>query len=517
MNKNIFKTTTVSKVKPADVKNEAGGKAYSLSSEKALANMACTGCFNGVYYSSAETQMKTYLELASQCHPDFVAKCAIYARQSGHMKDAPVVLLAYLSTVNSEIFTAAFPKVIQSVKDIRNFVQVMRSGVVGRKSLGTGPKKLVKNWLDSRTELSLFRSSIGTNPSLNDVIKMVHPRSNTAERDALFKYFLGKNCDMSKLPEEVQAFEAFKKGEGELPNVPFEMLTALSLKDSHWAELAKNMTWTQLRMNLATLARHNVFNDSNMEKFVAEKLADKEQVKRAKVFPYQLMSAFMHTDSTVPVRVKNALQDAMEHAIENVPSFDGDVKVFVDISGSMHSPATGNRGTVTSKVRCIDVAGLVAASILRKNQNAEVIPFGTDVVPVTLNSRDSVMTNAEKLARMNGGGTNCGAPFALVNQRKSKVDLIILLSDNMSWQSTQKNSYYGGTQVMQEWEQIKRRNPKAKLINMDITPYTSSQTESQKDILMVGGFSDAVFNVMHSFMQSDSDDHWVDVIKATEL
>ena len=61
-------------------------------------------------------------------------------------------------------------------------------------------------------------------------------------------------------------------------------------------------------------------------------------------------------------------------------------------------------------MRCIDVAALVAAAVLRKNPTAEVLPFEHGVVPVELNPRDSVMTNAAKLASIGGGGTNCSAP-----------------------------------------------------------------------------------------------------------
>jgi 60 kDa SS-A/Ro ribonucleoprotein len=62
-------------------------------------------------------------------------------------------------------------------------------------------------------------------------------------------------------------------------------------------------------------------------------------------------------------------------------------------------------------VQCVDVAALVAASVLRKNQSATVLPFEQAVVPVDLNSRDSVMTNAGRLASIGGGGTNCSARF----------------------------------------------------------------------------------------------------------
>ena len=113
-------------------------------------------------------------------------------------------------------------------------------------------------------------------------------------------------------------------------------------------------------------------------------------------FPYQLLSAFKAAEANdgIPREITEALQDAMEIATENVPAIDGKVWIFPDISGSMHSAVTGYRKGSTSTVRCLDVAALVAAAILRKNPTAEIIPFSDHVVKARLNPRDSVMTNA---------------------------------------------------------------------------------------------------------------------------
>src|SRR3712207_8227055 len=43
-----------------------------------------------------------------------------------------------------------------------------------------------------------------------------------------------------------------------------------------------------------------------------------------------------------------------------------------DVSGSMKSPVTGYRKGATSTVRCIDVAALVAAAVLRRSGEARV-------------------------------------------------------------------------------------------------------------------------------------------------
>ena len=50
----------------------------------------------------------------------------------------------------------------------------------------------------------------------------------------------------------------------------------------------------------------------------------------------------------MPREVREALQDAMEIAIANVPAIDGKVYVCPDVSGSMHSPVTGHRKGATT-------------------------------------------------------------------------------------------------------------------------------------------------------------------------
>merc|ERR1711969_185985 len=150
----------------------------------------------------------------------------------------------------------------------------------------------------------------------------------------------------------------------------------------------------------------------------------------------------------------------MEVAIGNVPSLGGRVVVCPDVSGSMSSPVTGYRRGATSAVRCIDVAALVAASVLRTNPSARVLPFETRVVDVVLNGRDSVLTNAAKLAAIGGGGTDCSAPLARLNAETAEVDLVFLVSDNESWVDAGNPRY--GTGTMREWNRLKARNPRGR-------------------------------------------------------
>ncbi len=203
----------------------------------------------------------------------------------------------------------------------------------------------------------------------------------------------------------------------------------------------------------------------------------------------------------------------MEVALENVPAIDGRVVVCPDVSGSMQSPVTGHRKGSTTAVRCVDVAALVAAALVRKNRGAEVLPFSDDVVPVRLNPRDSVLTNAKTLAGLPSGGTNCSAPLRRLNREKASADLVVLVSDNMSW----VDGAGGGrsTATMAEWETFRRRNPDARFVCLDIQPYGSTQAKERADILNVGGFSDAVFEILATFAKGELNaDHWVGVIES---
>jgi 60 kDa SS-A/Ro ribonucleoprotein len=144
-----------------------------------------------------------------------------------------------------------------------------------------------------------------------------------------------------------------------------------------------------------------------------------------------------------------------------------------------------------------------------------VLPFEHSVVDVRLNPRDSVMTNAAKLASVGGGGTNCSAPLALLNKRQATGDLVLFISDNESWVDAEGGR---GTATMIEWNKFKERNPVARLACIDVQAYGTTQAQEREDILNIGGFSDQVFDVVAQFAAGRLNaNHWVGVIEAMAL
>lgn len=559
-NKALFgQTPRGPQVRETDTKNRAGGIAYSFGPEHALAQLACTGTFNDTFYGKAVDQLEGIRKAADQCSPEYLAKVALYAREKGYMKDMPAALAVMLSKSDPALLDVIFDRVIDNGKQLRNFVQFIRSGAFGRKSLGSGPKRLIRRWFAKRGDYGVFRASVGNEPSLADIIKLARPRPGDVlryphekdqrdpsvrefQRRALYAYLIGRDYEASGLPKIVQEFEAWKRGErteGGVPDVDFRMLTSLPLTKEDWAEIAKRGAWHQTRMNLNTYARQGVFEITGMEAVIAGKLKDEEAIRKSKVFPYQLLAAYLNTGPEpqgyyyrasygrqaskpqveVPQRVRLALQDALEIAVENVPVYDGRVAVVVDTSGSMQSPVTGHRQGATTKVTCVDVAALVAATVMRKNPLAVVIPVDTQVHRSDmLNPRDSIMTNADKLRRLGGGGTDLGAAMRFIETAQAAPDLVIMVSDNESWFNPDgPRRSWSGTSVQESWQRIRSRNPGAKMVCIDITANETSQAHDGHGVMNIGGFSDSIWETIRRFVSGEGPETWVQEIKQVSL
>lgn len=504
-------------LKRADARNRAGGKAYKLADHAALAQLAMTGTLADAYYVDAEAQLAELLEAARAVEPDFLAKTAIYTRRQGYMKDTPAVLLATLASISPEHLSQAFPRVIDNGRMLRNFVQILRSGATGRRSLGTRPKKLIQAWLNSASDEHLLRAAVGQTPSLADIIKMVHPKPTSKAREAFFAWLIGRPADVRLLPRPVQEYLAFREtaGGAPVPDVPFQMLTTLPLNQRQWTRIAERAGWHMLRMNLNTFQRHGVFDRRSVRRDIAGRLADRDAIAKARVFPYQLMAAWMNLDDKVPSEIRDALATAMEIAVENAPELAGRIVVCPDVSGSMTSPVTGRRRGATSAMTYIDVAALVASAMLRRNPTARIMPFDTKVHDVAITPRDRVVDSAKTLASFWGGGTACSAPLVKLNAEKARVDLVMLVSDNQSWVD---HAHSGGTRVMEEWMKLKRRNPDAKLVCLDIAPYADTPAHERPDVLNIGGFSDVTFDLIANFARDRlGPDHWVGEIAKVKL
>ncbi|QDT40154.1 hypothetical protein Pan241w_02100 [Gimesia alba] len=522
-NKTLFSSRN-SKLPRTDSFNEAGGRAYQLAPKQALAQMAATGCFNGVFYASAKDQLDTMRKLIDQIDDNrYLAQLAVYARERAFMKDMPAALLVVLSKRDTELMHRVFDRVVDNGRVLRTMFQMIRSGQFGRTSLSSSLQRAYQRWLNEASVGKLLSASIGNDPSLRDVLRMARPTPKDNARRALFGWLTGKELEKwapataADLPRQVQALIAFRQAETDAAqaeivkdlSVRWDLLADAAKGPLTWKAIARQMGPQALRMNLNTLLRHEVFNDSVLVDYVADRLADEDEIRRSRQFPYQYLAAYLNVAPVISHKIKAALHAAAEIACGNVPELTGPVVIGLDTSGSMSSSVTGwqARGA-SSKMRCVDAAALFAAAILRRNPDSVVIPFDTRAYDARFDASDSILSLSERLAKYGGGGTDCSVPLREANARLCNRAFAgcVLVSDNESWVGAGRR---GATGVMSEWQTFVKNQKRLgvtdpKLVCIDIQPYGSSQAPERGDILNIGGFSDAVFNVVSSFVGNDA-------------
>lgn len=552
-NKSLF--SSVKALLPrATAQNQAGGPAYALEPKHALAQFASTGCFNGTFYADAQSQLDTLRSLIGQVNDNvFLAKLAIYSREHAYLKDMPAALTATLAARDTVLFHRVFDRVVDNGRVLRTLFQMIRSGQFGKKSLSSSLQRAFQRWLNSASPEKLLSASIGHDPSLRDILRMARPTPSDNNRRALFGWLTDKEvakwapAGEVDLPEQVRLLVAFRTAETAEQQVAllqgssgdegrrglharWDLLADTAKGAKVWAAISRTMGPQALRMNLNTLQRHGVFDDGETVKTVAARLTDENEIRRSRQFPYQFFAAYLNASDDVPQAIKTALHKAAEIACGNVPELPGPVVIGLDVSGSMQSPVTGNRGRgATSKMRCVDVAALVAAALLRRNPESVVVPFDTQAFDVKIDPSDSILSLADRLAKYGGGGTDCSLPIKKVNEAypKRKFAGVVLVSDNESWVYQGRPYFYGAngsTGVMTEWQQFVQNQVRLhggdfagpKLICIDLQANQTTQAPERSDILNVGGFSDAVFEVLSAFLTSDVG-RFVAEIEAIEL
>jgi 60 kDa SS-A/Ro ribonucleoprotein len=549
-NKSLF--SSIKALLPrATARNEAGGPAYALDPKHALAQFAATGCFNGTFYTDADAQLATLKSLIAEVNDNqFLAKLAVYSRELAFLKDMPAALAATLAPRDSVLFHRVFDRVIDNGRVLRTLFQMIRSGQFGKKSLSSSLQRAFQRWLNTASPEKLLSASIGADPSLRDILRLARPTPPDNSRRALFGWLTDKErpkwapATEADLPEQVRLLAEFRQAERAEQQVAllsggesrpalharWDLLANTARGPQVWAAIARSMGPQALRMNLNTLSRHGVFEDAETVRYVADRLADENEIRRSRQFPYQFFAAYLNASDDVPQLIKAALHKAAEIACGNVPELPGPVVIGLDVSGSMQSAVTGSRGRgSTSKMRCVDAAALVAAAILRRNPDSIVIPFDTQAFHAKVDPSDSILSLSERLAKYGGGGTDCSLPIKKANAAyaKRKFAGVILVSDSESW-VYQGRAFAcgsrGSTGVMTEWEQFVKNQvrlqggdiPGPKLICINLQPYQTTQAPERSDILNIGGFSDAVFEAVSAFLASDAG-RFVAEIEAIDL
>ena len=465
--------TTVTQPKTLTT-NLAGGQAHSQTDELALVSLLLTSFVSDQFYRNAQTSLDELRTLASRVKDkEFVAKAAIYARDKFGMRSITHALAGELTSelTGKEWGKDFYNKVVVRVDDMTEIL----SYYLAYKTTASSPKfpnALKKGFAKAFDKFDGYQLAKykGENKTVKlvDIVNIVHPVPSLKNKEALELLIKGELKSTETWESKLSQAGQVAESEDEL----------VALKADAWSELLsqKKIGYFALLRNL-----RNIITQAPASVTIAcELLTDEKLIKNSRVLPFRFNTAYEEINklgSSKEVRdVLVAINQALDISVSNVPKFDGETLVVMDVSGSMAGRAS-------------EIASLFGA-ILAKVNNCDVMTFSTSAQYKSYNPLDSVLTIRNSF-RYSGGGTNFKAIF---NSANKKYDRVIILSDMQGW--------VGYTTPADEFAQYKTKfGAKPFVYSWDLAGYSTMQFP-ENNVFALAGFSDKVFDIM-KLMETD--------------
>lgn len=444
------------------ITNLAGGEAYSQSPELELVSILLTSFANDQFYRSSNDTFARLISLITQCDPEFVAKAAVYARTQFGMRSISHVVASELALhVAGKPWAKSFyDKIIYRPDDMGEILSyhITKNGKVSA-SMKKGFAKAFERF--DKYALAKYRGE-GKGMKLIDVVNLVHPVPVEKNAEAIQALVKG----------ELKSFDTW---ESELTKAGQEATSEdekADLKKEVWVKLIreKKIKYFALLRNL----RNIIEQAPEMVNEALKLLTTESLIKKSLVLPFRFTTAYEEiqklADGKIVRQVLMGLNKAVDISITNVPKFDGETLVVLDVSGSM----SGKPAQI----------GSLFAAVLIKSNDADFMMFADDAEYKNANPMDSTITIANAI-RFSSGGTNFPAIF---NRANKKYDRIIILSDMQGW--------IGYNSPAVAYNNYKHTfNAKPFIYSFDLNSYGSMQFPEQ-NVFCLAGFSEKVFDIM---------------------
>lgn len=473
----MSKFNTTLKSKP-DTTNLAGGSAYTKSPKLQIASILLTSFCKDTRYESESDFITRLREQYSKLSSDdkiFLAKAAIYARNEFGMRSithvAANIILDDLKNNTLPWASKFFNRVVARPDDMSEIISCYWQD--GKKSL---PNSLMNGFASAFNRFDDYQISKymmkDKAVSLVDIVNLCHPKPS--ERNAKALKDLVNN---TLKPAETFNNALAKAG---------RTAETQEQKEKNKAEVWKAFVEKGNKVEMFALLRNlrNIMKDADEDtkKEALKLLVDKNRIKKSKIMPFRFLTAYNEFEDNAEVR--EALRDALDLSVSNVPVFDGKTLVALDMSGSMYDSWYQIQFVPTQPF----TIGSVFAAALAKNSNTDLCLFSSDAYFKTdFGKKDTVLSIAKYLHNeATGGGTSFRSVFDLISMHKRKYDRIILISDEQSWIGTTRTAYnmYRA-----------KFSPECKFFMFDLRGHGTLQIP-EANCYSLAGMSDKTFDLM---------------------
>ncbi|MFG1695549.1 TROVE domain-containing protein [Nonomuraea sp. NPDC049309] len=237
-----------------------------------------------------------------------------------------------------------------------------------------------------------------------------------------------------------------------------------------WEAVIPAMGYMALLRNLRNFDEAGV--GDAVAQTVAARLADAEQVRRSRQFPFRFLAAYRAARS---LRWAYPLEQALGHSLANVPALPGRTLILVDRSGSMFGGVSAKSG-----LNRADSAAVFGSALALRAEAADLVQFGTSSAPVPFRAGESVLKVMGRFGNL--GGTDTAEA---VRRHFRGHDRVVIVTDEQAW---------GGHRGAEPARQVPGHVP---VYTWNLAGYRYGHGPSgEGDRHTFGGLSDAAFRLI---------------------
>ena len=490
---------TVATYASADTTNAENFPAWTPSDAVLLEQLAMTGTLGNSFYANAKKAAKEAVALLERADAQALAAAIVRGRNEGFIRAFPILGLVYLSKKNAHLFQDTFKKAILTGNDLVDFIEVAKTV----RGFGRSLKSALADWIASNTTpyyAQKYRKQIA------DAIRL----SRFKGEDSIYAYVLNAYSDVKG-----NSAEKIEKAYAEYPDLAArrdfvsavetgDLAAAARILDARsldvnsltafygkfdktlWAAVAKRSPVMRFVKYLAKFLREDVLTPALLKAKV-----NVEALKKAKVFPFRLYTAYLAVAREVSAEGKWALDHLADVMNDYAQSYDWSAfagkrwVIAPDVSGSMSS-RIGDSAVLTYAT----VSAMFVGFFVKGLEDVTVLPWDEEVKPYRVPRADSVMTHIDAITRMVYGGTYMEAAVRHMLKNGIDTDYAVFLTDTMEY----------GTGWLAAWNDYHKRHPRAVAFILRGDSYMTSpipEAEAKKlNVYQIFGWNDSVIDYM---------------------
>lgn len=537
-------------------RNFMGEMAFKMEDKEELISTVMTTFLQDEYYEKEATKIARIQELLKKVDPLFAAKLAIYARNEGNLRSVTHFIAAEIAKYvsGSEWGKRFYDKIIVRPDDMSEIVSAYAHiNGMSQKNISKIPNAMKGGFKTALERLDAYQidkyKMQNREVSLIDLVRLFHPKGNQKNAEAFKRLVNGESLE-GLYETKILEKEMTKVGQLTKNATEDEKKEA---KHEAISEVLGNVKGMPI-MNLIRNLRNIILYAPDKVEDACAQLRIKDKILKSRLLPFRFATAYAeiekmswnkpNTDTAITFEsdkaeeeltmiqfhslkrsVLDALEDAIQYSVENIPELEGNVAILVDHSGSCRGDAGGSSAvSAFSKTSTAMIGNLFGSMMAYRQKNVYIGLFGDKLIDVPMN-RNMKMLDFNKKSFDEGARCGLGTETGIYDfmrkcvDEKKKVDNVVVFSDcqigsgpyNFTPWYGSKSSDRGG-HFHELFKEFKKLNPMCNwiVVNLQQSGGTSVFDKSMR-ILNIAGWSDKIFDVIKSQCRG-----WDAVIKEIE-